>query len=74
MSGMSDYVYVARDMVMKILISAERPTEDGIYELLQIQTGSKEVLLEHLKAIHNIFGKAIEELEGGENENNRFIK
>lgn len=66
---MSDYVYVARDMVIKILSNHEEPTAESFYELFEIQTGSKEELLKHLKAIYNIFGKAIDELEGEENEN-----
>lgn len=61
---MSDYVYVARDMVIKILSNHEEPTAEGIYELLEIQSGSKDVLLKHMKAISNILSKAIEELEG----------
>ena len=65
---MSDYVFVARDMVIKILSNHEEPTAEGIYELLEIQTGSKKVLLKHLKAIHKIFGKAINELEGKDND------
>lgn len=64
---MSDYVYVARDMVIKILSNHEEPTADAIYELVEIQSGSTEVLLEHLIAIRNIFSKAIEELEGVDN-------
>lgn len=64
---MSDYVYVARDMVIKILSNHEEPTADGIYELFEIQSGSKKVLLEHLIAIRNIFSKAIEELESSDN-------
>lgn len=61
---MSDYVYVARDMIIKILSNHEEPTAEGIYELLEIQSGSKEALLKHMKAINNILSKAIEELEG----------
>ena len=65
---MSDYVFVARDMVIKILSNHEEPTPEAIYELFEIQTGSKKVLLEHLKVIRNIFNKAIEELEGDNND------
>ena len=61
---MSDYVLVARDMIIKILSNYDEPTIDGLHDLFEIQTGSKQVLIEHLKAIHNIFGKALEELEG----------
>lgn len=65
---MTDYVYVARDMVIKILSNHEEPTKEGLYELVEIQSGSTEVLLEHLIAIRNIFSKAIEELEGKSDE------
>lgn len=60
---MSDYVKVSVDMLKKILNSYEEPTADTIYELYEISNGNKEVILEHLKAISNIFIKAIEELE-----------
>lgn len=65
---MTDYVYVARDMVIKILSNHQEPTKEGLYDLLEIQSGSTEVLLEHLIAIRNIFSKAIEELEGKSDE------
>ena len=65
---MSDYVFVARDMVIKILSNHQEPTPEGLYELLEIQSGSKEVLLKHMKAINNILSKAIEELEGKDKE------
>lgn len=68
MIGMSDYIYVARDMVIKILSNHQEPTPEGLYELLEIQSGSKEVLLKHMKAINNILSKAIEELEGKDKE------
>lgn len=61
---MSDYVYVARDMVIKILNNHQEPTAQGLYELFEIQSGSKDVLLKHMKAINNILSKAIDELEG----------
>ena len=65
---MSDYVYVARDMVIKILSNHEEPTAEGIYDLFEIQSGSKDLLLKHMKAINNILSKAIEELEGKDKE------
>lgn len=71
---MSDYVFVARDMITKILSNHQEPTAEGIYELLEIKSGSKDVLLKHMKAINNILSKAIEELEGVENESNRYTK
>ena len=63
---MSDYVYVARDMVIKILSNNQEPTPEGLYELFEIQSGSKDVLLKHMKAITNILSTAIEELEGND--------
>ncbi len=64
---MTDYVYVARDMIIKILSNLEYPTEENLRDLVYIQVGDKERLLNHLKPIYNIFGQAIDELEGGEN-------
>ena len=65
---MSDYVFVARDMVIKILSNHQEPTPEGLYELFEIQSGSTDVLLKHMKAIDNILSKAIEELEEGDKE------
>lgn len=65
---MSDYVYVARDMIIKILSNHEKMTAESAYELFEIQSGSKDVLLKHMKAINNILSKAIEELEGKDKE------
>lgn len=36
---------------------------DSISEIYEIRKGNKETLLEHLKAIHNIIGEAIEIIE-----------
>ena len=66
MIGMSDYVYVSIDMLKKIIGNYEMPTEQDYIELFKIQMGDKEVILKHLKAIKNIFSKAINELEGND--------
>ena len=36
---------------------------EGLFTLYEIQNGNKELLLEHVKALKNIFEKAIEEIE-----------
>lgn len=68
MIGMSDYVYVSIDMLKKILSNLEKPDEKSYIELFKIQMGDKEIILKHLKAIRNIFSKAINELEGDKDE------
>ena len=68
MIGMSNYVYVSIDMLKKIIGNYEIPTKQDYIELFKIQMGDKEVILKHLKAIRNIFSKAIDELEGGNDE------
>ena len=38
-------------------------TAEGLFTLYEIQNGNNELLLEHVKALKNIFEKAIEEIE-----------
>ena len=45
------------------IILSNNLTPDGAYDLLEIHHGNKEIMLEHLKAINSITGKAIKELE-----------
>ena len=40
---------------------------NNLNELYEIKSGNKKILLEHLKALSNIFRGAIEELEKSEN-------
>ena len=68
MIGMSNYVYVSIDMLKKIIGNYEIPSKQDYIELFKIQMVDKEVILKHLKAIRNIFSKAIDELEGGNDE------
>lgn len=66
---MSKELKVATDMICKILSNYNEPTFEGFREIYDIRKGDKELLLNHLRAIYNIFGKAIEQLEkGGNNE------
>lgn len=39
----------------------------NLNELYEIKSGNKKILLEHLKALSNIFRETIEELEKSEN-------
>lgn len=57
-------MYVSIDMLKKILSNLEKPDEKSYIELFKIQMGDKKIILKHLKAIRNIFCKAIDELEG----------
>ena len=38
-------------------------TPDGLYSIYEIRDDNNELLLEHVKALKNIFEKAIEEIE-----------
>lgn len=52
-------VKVATNFIIAILSCREIKT-DGLSDLYNINSGDKKVLLEHLKAVNNITGKAIE--------------
>ena len=39
-------------------------TAEGVFMVYEIRSGNKEMLLEHTKALRNIFDMAIKELEG----------
>lgn len=67
---MSKKLEASKRMVELILKNDGYPTADAIYDLFEIKNKNKEVLLNHLKAIHSIMGDAINELEGETNENN----
>lgn len=63
---MSEYVKVAISLIIKILQNNDNPTSEAIYDLLEVQSGNKKVIIEHIKAIKNIMNKALEELEGSD--------
>lgn len=63
---MSDVVKVAKSIIISILSNNDNPTVDGMYEIFQIRSGNKEILIEHIKAIRNIMDKALKELEGSD--------
>lgn len=65
---MNKSVEISKKFVYSILSNVSEPTIDGIAEILEIKSGNKEVLLDHLKAITNIMNRAIEELEKVDNE------
>lgn len=56
-------VKVATNFVLAILNYGE-PTSEALIEIYKINSGNKKVLLEHLKAINSITGKAIKVLGG----------
>lgn len=63
---MSEYVKIAISFIIKILQNSDNPTSEAIYDLLEVQSGNKKVIIEHIKAIRNIMDKALEELEGSD--------
>lgn len=63
---MSEYVKIAISFITIILKNNSNPTSNAIYELFEIQSGNKKVIIEHIKAIRNIMDKPLEELEGSD--------
>ena len=66
---MSEYVKIAISFIIKILQNNGNLTSEALYDLLEIQSGNKKVIIEHIKAIRNIMNKALEELEQGSDSN-----
>lgn len=64
---MSEYVKTAISLVIKILQNNDNPTSEGLHEIFEIQRGNKKIIVEHIKAIRDIMDKALEELEGSDN-------
>lgn len=60
-------VKIATNFVFAILKYGE-PTGEVLSDIYEISNGNKELLLEHLKAIHSIIGKAIRILGGNKDE------
>lgn len=65
---MSNELKTSINLLCNILGGNQEPTIYALADLYEIQNGNKKILLEHLKAIHKIFGRAIEELEGKDKE------
>jgi hypothetical protein len=63
---MSEYVKTAISLVIKILQNNDNPTNEGLHEIFEIQRGNKKIIIEHIKAIRDIMGKALKELEGSD--------
>ena len=59
----SKEVAFAKHCVITILNNGGQPTAEGIKEVFNIQFGGTDVLLEHIKALDEVFQKAIKELE-----------
>lgn len=51
---------VAKNVIVAYLASGD--TSEGIAELCEIKFGNDELLLEHIKALRNIFENAIKEM------------
>lgn len=66
---MSEYVKTAISFIIKILQNNDNPVSEALYELYEIQSGNKKIIIEHIKAIRNIMNKALEELEQGSDSN-----
>ena len=64
---MNKYVEISKKFVCTILSNNAEPTTDELAEILEIRMGNEKLLLDHIKAINNIFNKAIEELERSDN-------
>lgn len=60
---MSNEVDVAIHFLECILGNKGEPTINAIADLYEIHNGNKKVILEHLQAIYNIIGHAIQEIE-----------
>ena len=65
---MSNELKTSINLLCYILGGNQEPTINAIADLYEIQNGNKKIILKHLKAIHKIFGKAIDELEGVDKE------
>lgn len=59
----NEYVRTAISLIIKILQNIDSPTRESIHDLLEIQNGNKDVLIEHIVTIKSIMNKALEELE-----------
>lgn len=58
---MSKELIISKDIIIAYLGHTLKAT--NINEIYDIQSGNKEVLYEHIKALYNIFGKAKDDLE-----------
>lgn len=61
---MSKEFLLSVKFVCDILKNSATPTQESLFDLYEIQSGNKELLLKHLKVITNIMNIAIKELEG----------
>ena len=58
---MSKELMISKDVIFAYL--GETLNANNISVMYDIQSGNKEVLYEHIKALYNIFGKAKDDLE-----------
>lgn len=61
---MNKDVILSAKFICDILKNSSTPTRKSLFDLYEIQSGNKKLLLKHLKAITNIMNRAIKELEG----------
>lgn len=60
---MSKELQISINMLQKILDSGDNTTIEAFNDIYEISNGNKKIILQHLKAVYNIFGVAIKELE-----------
>lgn len=57
---------VAKNIIITYIGKGQ--THDGLYDIMEINSGNKEVLLEHINTIISIFQDAKKQLEEDKNE------
>lgn len=58
---------LAKKIITAYLTDSGNFTTEGFLVMYEINNGNDKLLLEHIKALKNIFEKAIEEMEGNNN-------
>ena len=58
---------LAKNVITAYLSKNGDFTTDGFLVMYEINSGNDELLLEHIKALRNIFDNAIKEMEGDNN-------
>lgn len=59
------YKEIAKSIIINNLTVGGKP--EGIRDIYDINAGDEELLLRHIKALKNIFEKAMEEMKGDKN-------
>ena len=60
---------INKEFAKRLIISYldQEPKPDNVLTIWEIKNGNDELLLEHIKALRNIFDNAIKEMEGDKN-------